>query len=127
MTDNNLLKTWNLIWQEHLQEEKRNRLRMLLDGSNLLFFFRYKGDIYGASEASRVTYAKLKDPQDEDNTLAWRKEVNFTATNLNRCIDGEDNQTVFSNKDLKDIHVMSDKSQIEKMLTKHIEKGKNAD
>ena len=40
--------------------------------------------IYGAPEGSRVTFAKMRDPDDEDNTPGWLKEANFMATNLTK-------------------------------------------
>lgn len=117
-----LIQQWNLVWKEHTAEEKRNRIRMLLEAGNLIFFFTHKGELYGAGEGSRVTYAKMVDKNDEDYTKGWLKEANFPATNLYKCIDGEQNQTIFGEKDLDGIKVVSDKDKVEKMLHKHIEK-----
>lgn len=103
-----------------MDKEKQVRAKMILDGSNLLFFFKCRKDLYGAPETSRVVFAKLKDKDDEDNYPGWRKEANFTATNLFKLVDGEENQTIFGEKDMPDIEVVSDKDKIEKELMKHI-------
>lgn len=115
-----LLQRWHDLWQEGAADEKRNRVKMILDGSNVIFFFLYKGDLYGASESGRVTFAKMLDKKDPDNTKGWRKEATWTATNLYQSVDGKKNQTILGEKDLKDIKVIGDKDKVEELLMQHI-------
>lgn len=117
-----MILKWRQIWHEQIADDKKTRARMILDGSNILFFFTYKGDLYGSGESARVTYAKMRDPDDEDHTPGWLKDASFSASNLFKCVDGEtENQTIFSQKDMKDIDVITDKNKVEKLLMKHAE------
>lgn len=93
---------------------ENQKIKSILE--EFIFFFSHKGQLYGAGEPSRVMYAKMIDPKDEDNTKGWRKEASFSACNLAKHINGENNQTVFTEKDLKDIKVLTSKEDVEKKL-----------
>ena len=86
---------------------QKNKLKLMLDGGNLAFFFLFGNEIYGAGEGSRVMFAKMKDPEDEDHSPGWLKEANFVATNLNKLGQGIQHQMIFSDKDLTKIEVIS--------------------
>lgn len=116
-----IISQWNLVWKEQADEVKRNRAKMIVENSNLIFFFTCRKELYGCEESSRVTYAKMVDPKDEDNTEGWLKEANFNALNLYKCVNGEQSETIFGEKDLKDIDVITDKKKVENMLIKHID------
>lgn len=105
MRNFNIVEKWKKALFEAISNDKKTKAKNLVD--NLMFFFSFKGEPYGASENSRVTYAKMKDDNDEDNTKSWRKEANFSAANLKKCLDGEETQTIFSIKDLDDIKVIN--------------------
>lgn len=77
-----------------------------------VFFFSHGGKVYGTGESGRLMFAKMKDKKDPDNTL----ETTFTATDLKKCLAGEDSQTVFGEKDLPKIKVISDRAEVEKRL-----------
>jgi hypothetical protein len=102
-----LMAHWKALWEDALDDQQKKKIKMMLDNGSLLFFFRHNKEIYGASEGSRVTFAKMKDPDDEDHTPGWMKEAMFTATNLTKLGQGEQVQTIFSEKDLKSIDVLS--------------------
>lgn len=93
-------------------EDRKNKIKLVLDGGNFIFFFKYKENIYGTGESGRVTFAKMKDSQDEENTDAWRKEANFIATNLNDMMLGKQNQTIFGEKECNEIDVIADKDKV---------------
>jgi pantothenate synthetase len=118
-----LINQWNLVWKEQVAETKRNRAKMIVENGNLIFFFTCRNDLFGAGESSRVTYAKMIDPKDEDNTEGWLKEANFTGLNLYKCVNGEQAETIFGEKDLKQIDIITDRKKVEDMLIKHIDKG----
>ncbi len=101
------------LWRE---DERKNAVNMLLNASNLMFFFTYKDEVFGGNESSRVMYAKMLDEDDEDHTPGWMKEANFGALNLTRTVKGEKSQTVFGEKDIPDIKVVTDKAKVEKLL-----------
>lgn len=103
----NPLRFYMDLWDEATAEnDQRQKLRSLIDSQELILFFRFKGDIFGASEDSRIVFAKLKHP-DEDTPDEWAEEASFTAINLNRALSGEKVESVFSQKDLDGIGIVS--------------------
>jgi hypothetical protein len=105
------------MWEETLEnDELRNQIRLLLDGQQFIFYFR-KGDyIYGAGEDARVTFAKLKDPDEEEYDQEWAKEATFLGVNLQRALEGAKIFNIFGQKDLKQIKVL-EREEVEKELT----------
>lgn len=101
-------------WRESL--DIQNKIKLLLDGGNFIFFFKNKGILYGTGEHGRVMFAKMKDPNDEDQ--GWRDDANFTATNLFDLLAGKENQTIFSGKDIDNIQVITDKKEVEDLCAK---------
>lgn len=118
-----LMKKWHSYWETALSDIQQKKLRMLFDGGNLLFFFRYDNDVFGAPELSRVTFAKLKDSGDEDNTPGWRKEASFTATNLTKLASGMQQTMLFTDKDVSKIDVLS-KDEAMRALEESLEREK---
>ncbi len=114
---------WRGLWEAALDDLQKKKLKMILEGSNLLFFFRYENDIFGASEGGRVTFAKMKDPGDEDHTEGWLKEANFMATNLTKLGQGQQQQMIFGIKDLHKIDVLT-KEEAFDQLEEFFEKEK---
>jgi hypothetical protein len=86
-----------------------------MEDHDLVFFFKKDKVIYGASENSRLTFARMKNPEPEDKK--WSKEANFSAYNLE---EEKPNEIVFGSKDLKSIQII-DQEKAEKELDK---KGK---
>ena len=106
-TTQRLMAYWRSLWEAALDDQQKKKLKMMLDGGGLIFYFRYKDEVYCAPEGSRVTFAKMKDPDDEDHTPGWLREANFMATNLTKMGQGQQVQTIFGEKDLKDVDVLS--------------------
>jgi len=114
---------WIDLWDEATaDEEKRAKIKNLIDGQDLMLFFQHKGNVYGAPEESRIVFAKMKHP-DEDVDEDWIEDASFTAVNLSRALLGERVESVFTSKDLDDIGVMSDEAAEERLL-KGDSKGK---
>jgi len=124
-TTKRLMAHWTTMWEAALDAQQRNKLKMMLDGGNLIFYFRYQNEVYGAPEGSRVTFAKMKDPNDEDYSPAWLKETNFMATNLTKLGQGQSGQTIFGEKELKSIDVLT-KDEAMSALEEFFEKEKDA-
>lgn len=95
-------------------KDKFNK-KCLMEDNDLILFFKKDKVIYGASENSRLTFARMKNPEKEDKD--WVKEATFSAYNLE---EDKPSETVFGKKDLNKIKVI-DQEKAEKELDK---KGK---
>lgn len=103
-----LLDLWDNV------KEKFNK-KCLLEDNDLVFFFKKDKILYGASENSRLVFARMKNPESEDKK--WSEDATFSAYNLE---EEKPNEVVFSAKDLNKIKVL-DQEKAEKELDK---KGK---
>jgi hypothetical protein len=119
-----IISYWKTLWEAALSDQQKNKLKMMLDGGNLVFYFRYQNEVYGAGESSRVVFAKMKDPTDEDHTPGWLKETNFTATNLTQLGQGSASQMLFTDKELNKIDVLS-RDEAMNALEEFFEKERN--
>ncbi len=94
------------LWEDAmLSQDRKNQIRMLVDGQNLILFFTYEDQVYGAHEPQRVSFARLKDPDDE-TPEGWAEEANFTAINLTRAITGKPEPHIFYKEDIPKIEVI---------------------
>lgn len=89
--------------------------KCLIEDNDIVFFFKKDKILYGASEDSRLTFARMKNPDPEDKK--WSKDATFSAYDLEK---EKPTETVFGSKDLKKIKII-DKEVAEKHLDK---KGK---
>lgn len=105
------------MWDIELAESEFNsKIKSLIEGRGLILFFKKGDDIFGCSEDSRVLFAKMKNPEDdEDLPKNWEDDASFSANNLSRAVRGETTQSIFSKKDLKEIKVI-DKEEAESAL-----------
>lgn len=69
-----------------------------------LFFFKKDGEIFGAPEESRLVYARLKNP-DEDES--WVEDADFSAFDLKAELNGETKQKIFNKKDINSIEIVN--------------------
>lgn len=91
----------------------------LFKESDLCLFFKKDGILYGATETSRITYARMKNPESKEDE-SWKKEASFTAYDLEKSGDKEKVRRPFSLSDLDEIVPIS-QEQAEKEMEK---KGK---
>ena len=101
------------VWFES-KEEKKNKIRGLLDGQNLILFFKKGDSLFGAPEESRLVFAKMKSP-DEDTPDGWADDANFAAFDLMKALMGDRVESIFGKKDLKAIDVI-EPEEAENML-----------
>jgi len=99
-------------WDDYLEDE--GKVRNVMDGHNLILFFQKDGDLFGAPEESRVTFARLKNPEPDDAS-GFQDEASFLAVNLADALLGKLNQSVFGFKDLPKIKIL-DRDECEKKL-----------
>ncbi len=105
------------IWTE---DDDARQISSLLNGQEFVMFFEKDKSIYGAGEDSRLTFAKMKHP-DEDVTKDWVKEATFMAINLTKALTGDKVHSIFTQADLKKIKIL-DQEEAEKKL---LEQSKN--
>jgi len=101
------------VWLD--SKEKDQKIKNLLDGHDLIFFFTMGDEIFAAPEESRVVFAKMK-TRDEDAN--WIQDANFAAFNMLQALLGQKTQNIFSSKDIKKIKII-EKDEAEKLLKKH--------
>jgi hypothetical protein len=109
-------------YEEQIVEDMKNQIQTLLDGQNLVMFFKKGDKLYGTSEESRVIFAKMKHP-DEDVSSAWKKDASFMALSLDKALTGVKAHNIFSDKDMKEIKII-DKEKMEKLLLDRSKKVK---
>jgi hypothetical protein len=83
---------------------------------HLVFFFKKGDELFGCPEESRLVFAKMKNPDDEDSK-GWSDEAAFLAFNLSKALE-EDNEApkrLFYKKDMDDLQIL-DKETLEKAL-----------
>lgn len=89
--------------------------RLMVEG-DLCLFFRKGGRLYGAGESSRITFARMKNPETKEDK-EWRKEATFSAHDLEKTADGSGSMVVITAADLPDIDVV-DHDAAEKHMKK---------
>lgn len=99
--------------------DKWDEASKILLENDLCLFFKKDGVLYGATETGRITFARMKNPESEDD-LSWAKEASFTAYNLSKVAEGQNAMSIFSLADLKKIKTIG-QEEAEKELKK---KGK---
>jgi hypothetical protein len=108
------------LWDEQLEKAERDKIRAMLDSNGFVFFFKKDNEFFAAGEDSRLTFARMKNP-DEETDKDWGKDAAFKGVSLNAALTGEKKLSMFYLKDLKSIKVL-DQEDAYKELTKLAEK-----
>lgn len=103
-------------WDEAADQAAKDQIKSLLDGGDLIFFFKKGDDLFGSTESSRVVYATMLNP-DEETPKNFVKDANFSAVDLHKALEGFTVRKMFDHKDLKKIKVM-DSDDVYKLLVK---------
>ena len=99
-------RDWMDQWDAVLESnEKKKKIEMMIDGQGLIMFFKYEGDIFGAHEGERVTFARMKNPDEEDGD-EWLKDATFMCLNLSSMLNGKPEQQIFHAKDVGKLKVI---------------------
>lgn len=116
-----LMDIWDNVCM--VEDNSSSKIKMLLDGQNLIMFFTKENIAYGCSEESRLTFARIKHPNPEDADL---DEARFAAINLFDALIGKVTENLFTKKDMKKIKIIS-QEKCAKLLEKELKKkGKKA-
>lgn len=87
--------------------------------NDLCLFFKKEKEIYGATENSRITFARMKNPESKEDE-DWKKDATFVAYDLEKTEGDNKSISVFSSEDVSKLKVIT-MDQAEKELEK---KGK---
>ncbi len=109
------------VWDNFCMNEDGtdSKIKMLLDGQNLIMFFVKDGIAYGCPEESRLTFARIKHPNKEDADL---DAARFAAINLFDALIGKTTENLFTKKDMHKIKIIS-QEKCAKMLGKEVKKN----
>src|ERR1700753_1289691 len=89
------------IWDNFClyEDDHSSKIKMLLDGQNLIMFFTKDSQLYGCPEESRLTYARIRHPNKEDSDLT---NARFAAINLYDALIDKVTENLFTKKDIKE-------------------------
>jgi hypothetical protein len=88
--------------------------------NDLCMFFKKDGVLYGATEAGRITFARMKNPESKEDK-DWRKDASFVAYDLEKTASGEKSMTVFGYEDASKAKVIGEEEAKKELKVK----GKN--
>lgn len=91
-------------------------LKIIVNSGENVLFFLYKEIPFAATEQNRITFAKLKDKNDEDHE--FKKMAYFEGLNLIEAAKGKKVIKPFDYKDVKYMNVISQKDIIDYTLSK---------
>lgn len=94
----NLMDTWDV----HLAMQEMDQVHALLNGNGFVFFFKKKGELFGTGEDGRLTFARMKNPDDDDPV----EDASFTAISLDAAVNNEKKKVIIGHKELNDVKVM---------------------
>lgn len=105
-------------WDEAcVSNDRENQIRMMIDGQNMVLFFLFDNELYGTQEPHRVTFAKMINPNEDEDPESWGDDANFMAVNLSRAVVGHPSQHMFKKKDASNIEVISNKEKVYDILS----------
>ena len=115
-------RRWNNLCEaDEKKELVKNQVKTLLASEDFVMYFKKNGDVYACGEESRLTFARIKNPEDSDG---WLENANFLAVNLTKGLKDKV-QNIFSDKDINKIKIISE-DEAEKILISQA-KGKVTD
>jgi hypothetical protein len=95
--------------------EKQGKVKSIIDGKNLIMFFRKGDSIFGAPEDSRIVFARIMNPDADDGPLP--PDANFSAFDLIQALNGNPMQNMFSAEDMPDMDIIT-RDEAENQLMK---------
>lgn len=111
-----LMDIWdeNTIIENKKKAEKQSKVKSIIDGKNLIMFFKKGDSLFGAPEESRIVYAQMRNPDDD---WSMGDDANFNAFDLIQALNGNSAENVFSMNDLPQIDVIT-RDEVEDSLMK---------
>lgn len=103
-------------WDEAVEKQEIRDIKSMVEGNDFVLFFTKEGRIFGAPEESRLTFARMKVPDEEEDDPNWLKEATFMAINLSRALEGERAEAVFGWNDMNKIKIIDVEEAIKKLV-----------
>lgn len=115
----NYMDMWDeaLVRENKKKQEKQGKVKNIIDGKNLIMFFKKGDSLFGAPEESRIVFARMKNPDADDLPEDWGDDASFSAFDLIKALKGEPVENLFSMNDLPQIDVVT-RDEIEDSLMK---------
>ena len=93
------------LWDGCVEKDK------LADDESICFFFIHDDKVYGGTEEARLTFAMIKNPEKDDNV----KDASFSAINLEKAVNGQQEEKMFAPKDAKKMKIISKEEAFKKL------------
>ncbi len=106
--------TLDFIEWLRFEEAIDDGINELIDGRGLILFFKKGNEVFGAPEESRIMFARMKQPR-QDDEAGSPMDGGFLAFNLLKSLMGDPSPNMFGSGDLNKIHVI-DRDDAEKHL-----------
>jgi hypothetical protein len=97
--------------------DKWDASKRIFEESDLCMFFKRDGRVYGVTEPGRITFARMKNPENKED-LAWKKDASMVIYDLERAAEDMDAaKSVVSGDDISELEPIS-QEKAEKILKK---------
>jgi hypothetical protein len=96
-------------------DDQEQKIRAFVDNQPFSFFLEKDGDVYGATESSRMIFANMKNPAKAEMPKGWVDEASFVVCCLSRLFKGDSPQSIFEKKDLPSINVIDAEEAVKKL------------
>lgn len=109
-------------WAE-IQEDKdlMSQIRQGIDQKGLCFFFLSPDGVFGGPEDSRMSFARMRHPDEDEADMA----SDFLGISLNDILTGGSTERVFGKPDIDNLQVLDIDSAVEKILNSFKSKKKS--
>ncbi len=100
-----LMDLWDeaTLIEDKKNDKKQGKVKSIIDGKNLIMFFRKGDSIFGAPEDSRIVFARMVNPDDEVPS----DDSNFSAFDLIQALNGNSVENLFSAQDVPQIDIIT--------------------
>ena len=89
--------------EDKKNDAKQGKVKSIIDGKNLIMFFRKGDSIFGAPEDSRIVFARMMHPDDDVPS----DDSNFSAFDLIQALNGNSVENLFSAQDVPQIDIIT--------------------
>lgn len=108
------------------EADNESNIKQIIDGHGMVFFFKKDDDFFGVGEEGRISFARIKNP-DNESPDGWEDDASFTAFNISKMVNGEVSQSVFDKDSIKNIKVVDRDDVISELKDSAKETGVSKD